>query len=70
MRIQKIVCDRCGKEITGYPVEIFPRYVDRECGEESWPDRDDPLPDWAEKCGIQSFAKGARRKSFVLPLAA
>ena len=62
MRIQKIVCDRCGKEITGYPVEIFPRYVDRECGEESWPDRDDPLPDWAEKMRNTEFCERCTEK--------
>ncbi len=55
MRIQKIVCDRCGKEITGYPVEIFPQYVDREHGEEIWPDNDDPLPDRAESMIEKEF---------------
>lgn len=62
MRIQKIVCDRCGKEITGYPVEIFPQYVDRENGEESWPDQDDLLPDWAEKMQNTEFCERCTEK--------
>ncbi len=48
MRIQKIVCDRCGKEIAGNPVQIMPGYVDRKTGD-LWPDNNNPLPDWAEK---------------------
>lgn len=62
MRIQKIVCDRCGKEITGYPVEIFPQFVDRETGHETWPDNDDPLPDWAEKMEDREFCVECTKK--------
>lgn len=32
MKIQKIVCDRCGKEIINNPVGILPHIVDRETG--------------------------------------
>ena len=30
MKVNKIMCDRCGKEITGNPIRIFPEVVDRE----------------------------------------
>ena len=40
MRITKIVCDRCGTEIEGYPIKMIPEYVSRknedltaECGD-------------------------------------
>lgn len=30
MRIARITCDRCGKEIAGNPISIIPVYTDRE----------------------------------------
>ena len=33
MRVNKIYCDCCGKEITGNPIMIFAERVDKETGD-------------------------------------
>lgn len=33
MRISKIVCDGCGKEITGNPINVYAETLDRETGD-------------------------------------
>ncbi len=33
-KIEKIMCDRCGMEITGNPVRITPHYIKRNPDEE------------------------------------
>lgn len=61
MRTVVISCDRCGKEIKGYPVKIVPEYVDRETGE-PWPDSDGQFPEWAEKIMDKDFCEDCARK--------
>ena len=71
MKIQKIMCDRCGKEITGNPIKIYPEIVDRENGDlligtvlPSW-DGDLLEHDFCEECTekIMRFAKGEMEDS-------
>lgn len=47
MRVQKILCDRCGKEIEGFPVQVVAEFVDRETGE-STAGETDYIPEDAE----------------------
>lgn len=61
MRTVRISCDRCGREITGYPVKIAPEYVDRESGE-VWPDTGEKLPEWAEKLCGKDFCESCVEK--------
>ena len=56
MRTVVISCDRCGKEITGYPVRIISEYVDRESGE-LWLGQDEKLPDLSEKIRDRDFCE-------------
>ena len=61
MRTVVISCDRCGKEIKGYPVKIVTEYVDRQTGD-IWPDNDERLPEWAEKTLDKDFCEDCTRK--------
>lgn len=61
MRTVVISCDRCGKEIKGYPVKIVTEYVDRETGD-ILPDNDERLPEWAEKTLDKDFCEDCTRK--------
>lgn len=45
MKITKIVCDRCGKTIIGYPINIMAGYADRETGDILGADVAEPVPD-------------------------
>ena len=33
VKVTKIVCDHCHKEITGNPIKFFPEWVDRKTGD-------------------------------------
>lgn len=61
MRTIMISCDRCGKEITGYPVKITPEHVGRE-NEELQPDNGEQLPEWAEKILDKDFCAKCTEK--------
>lgn len=73
MRTVVISCDRCGKEITGYPVRIMAEYVDRESGElysglgEEFPDSFEKIRgrDFCEKCvgKIARYALGGMKEN-------
>ncbi|MBD5461492.1 MAG: helix-turn-helix domain-containing protein [Lachnospiraceae bacterium] len=54
MRTIMISCDRCGKEITGYPVKITPEHTGRK-NDELQPDNGGKLPEWAEKILDKDF---------------
>lgn len=55
MRTIVISCDRCGKEIKGYPVKIIPGYAGRE-NEDILPD-DIPFPDWGEEILAKDYCE-------------
>ena len=56
MRTVVISCDRCGKEITGYPVRIIPEYVERESGD-LCPELDEGFPELPEKIRDRDFCE-------------
>lgn len=72
MRTVVISCDRCGREITGYPVMIAAEYVDRESGDflepgEALPDLSEKIKgrDFCEKCAgkIARYALGGMKEN-------
>lgn len=60
MRQIRILCDRCSREISGYPVRIVPEQVDRDSGD-SYPDNN-RLPEWAEKILDKDFCVACTEK--------
>lgn len=47
-KIEKIMCDRCGMEITGNPVRITPHYIKRNPDEEELEEGRNEIPLWME----------------------
>lgn len=60
MRTIVISCDRCGKEIKGYPIKIVPEYTGRE-NDDILPD-DLPFPDGVEKILAKEFCEHCAKK--------
>lgn len=61
MRTVVIKCDRCGKVIEGYPVNIAVEYVDRDSGD-FWPDSVEKRPDWSQKIAGRDFCEKCANK--------
>lgn len=61
MRKVVISCDRCGKVIEGYPVNIAAEYVDRDSGD-FWPDSVEKRPDWSQKIAGRDFCEKCTEK--------
>lgn len=54
--IEKIICDRCGMEITGDPVRITPHYVKRKPDEqEELEEGRNEIPVWMERMMNKEF---------------
>lgn len=61
MRTVVISCDRCGKVIEGYPVNIAAEYVDRDSGD-FWPDSVEKRPDFSQKIAGRDFCEKCTEK--------
>ena len=60
MRQVKILCDRCGREIEGYPVKVIPELADRD-NDELLPENVHH-PEWMEKIQDKDFCEACTEK--------
>ena len=64
MRISRIMCDGCGKEIHGNPLQIIIERVDRETGDFDYKSAYIPKKDFCDECmeRIKQFVEGTAPK--------
>ncbi len=60
MRQIRILCDRCGREVTEYPVKIVLEQADRASGD-PYPDNS-RIPEWEEKISDKDFCAACTEK--------
>lgn len=60
MRQIRILCDRCGREVEGYPVKIIPELTDRD-NDELIPENVQS-PEWVEKIQDKDFCEACTEK--------
>lgn len=68
-KIVKIICDRCGKEITGDPVRITPHYIQMDPKEqEELQEGRNELPVWMERMMNKEFCAYCAETILDIPL--
>lgn len=60
MRQIRILCDRCGREVEGYPVKIIPELTDRD-NDKLIPENVQS-PEWVEKIQDKDFCEACTEK--------
>lgn len=66
--VVKIICDRCGLEITGDPVRITPCLVKRNTGEPYDWEKDIVPPEWMKRMGDKEFCTYCAATILDIPL--
>lgn len=67
--IVKIICDRCGLEITGDPVRITPHFTKRNPdGSDEFQEGRNELPLWIERMTGKEFCTMCAQKILDVPL--
>lgn len=57
LKIEKIICDRCGREITEDPIRITPHYVARDSKSREVEEGRNELPYWRQRLMDKDFCK-------------
>lgn len=55
--VEKIICDRCGEEITGAPIRMSPRYVGNDESDSGLEEGRNELPIWIERMINKDFCR-------------